>query len=93
MANTRTRWTKEEDKILVRAIKANPHNKEKAFRKAATKLKNRDAKSKHYVGCMFTMIGIASRLDNRTLNRECAHVTPVKTKKSLWSKIKELLGL
>lgn len=107
MANTRTRWTKEEDKILVRAIKANPHNKEKAFRKAATKLKNRDAKScsnrwykmlsnpesKHYVGCMFTMIGIASRLDNRTLNREGAHVTPVKTKKSLWSKIKELLGL
>ena len=48
---------------------------------------------KHYVGCMFTMIGIASRLDNRTLDREGVHVTPVKTKKSLWSKIKELLGL
>ena len=103
----RTRWTTEEDKILVQAIKANPHNKAEAFRYAATKLENRDARScsnrwymqlsnpesKHYVGCIFTMIGIASRLDNRTSNREGVHITPVKTKRGLWSKIKTLLGL
>ena len=107
MANTRTKWTKEEDKILVQAVKANPHNKAEAFRYAATKLENRDAKScsnrwymqlsnpesKHYVGCMFTMIGVTSKLDDRTVNREGVHVTPTKTPKGLWSKIKKLLGL
>lgn len=100
------RWTKEEDDILVQAIKANPHNKTAAFR-AASKEFNHDARScsnrwyqvlsnpesKHYVGCMFTMIGVASRLDNRSTNREGVHITPVKNKKSLWSKIKTLLGL
>lgn len=38
MANTRTKWTKEEDEILVQAIEANPHNKAKAFREAAEKV-------------------------------------------------------
>lgn len=38
MANTRTKWTKEEDEILVQAIKANPHNKAKAFREVAEKV-------------------------------------------------------
>lgn len=33
MANTRTKWTKEEDEILVQAIKANPHNKAKPSEK------------------------------------------------------------
>ena len=107
MANTRTKWTKEEDEILVQAIKANPHNKAEAFRYAATKLENRDAKScsnrwymqlsnpesKHYVGCMFTMIGVTSKLDNRTVNRDKVHITPTKIKKGLWAKVKALLGL
>lgn len=107
MANTRTRWTKEEDEILVQAIKANPHNKAEAFRYVATKLANRDVKScenrwykqlsnpesKHYVGCMFTMIGVSSRLDNRTIDREEVHIKPKQIKKGLWEKIKTLLGL
>lgn len=106
MANTRTKWTKEEDKILVQAVKANLHNKSKAFRAASKKVSHNEVscscrwysqlsnpESKHYVGCMFTMIGVTSRLDNRTVNREKAHITPKKVKKSLWAKVKTLLGL
>lgn len=106
MANTRTKWTKEEDEILVQAIKANPHNKAKAFREAAEKVNHSEKccsgrwykvlsnpEHKKYVGCMFTMIGVASKLDNRTVNRDKVHITPTKTKKGLWAKVKALLGL
>ena len=106
MANTRTKWTEEEDEILVQAIKANPHNKAEAFREVASKIDRSEAaisyrwyqslsnpESKHYVGCMFTMVGISSRLDNRTVNRDGVNITPVKTKRGLWSKIKTLLDL
>lgn len=102
----RTRWTVEEDKILVQAIKANPHNKTKAFKEVSLKTNRSipsvssrwyqhlsNPESKHYVGCMFTMIGIASRLDNRTVNRDNTHITPMKNKRGLWAKIKALLGL
>lgn len=103
----RIKWTEEEDKILVQAIKANPHNKQKAFRQTAAKLENREEKScsnrwyavlsnpKHekYVGCMFTMVGVSSRLDNRTVNRDKVHITPEKSKRSLWAKVKALLGI
>lgn len=102
----RTRWTKEEDEILVQAIKANPHNKAKAFREVSEKV-GRNPKccssrwyqslsnphSKHYVGCMFTMIGVHTRYDNRTINRDKAHITPTKNKRGLWAKVKALLGL
>ena len=102
----RTKWTAEEDEILVQAIKANPHNKSKAFREVSEKI-GRSAKccanrwyqslsnpnSKHYAGCMFTMVGVSSRLDNRTSNREGVHITPTKTKKGLWARVKALLGL
>ena len=106
MANTRNKWTKGENEILVQAVKANPHNKAEAFRVAAQKVNHNEKccsnrwykqlsnpESKHYMGCMFTMIGVASRLDNRTSSREGVHVTPVKTKRGLWGKIKALLGL
>ena len=43
MAETRTRWTKEEDEILVQAIKANPHNKAQAFKIAAEKVNHSEA--------------------------------------------------
>lgn len=100
----RKRWTTEEDKILVQAIKANPHNKEKAFKTAAKKL-DRDnhsckyrwyyylsnPESKYYVGCLFTLIGTRSRLDNRT--NESKYITPVKIKLSLWDRIKSLLSI
>ena len=102
----RTKWTKEEDEILVQAIKANPHNKTQAFKAAASKVNHSEAScasrwyvrlsnpnNKNYVGCMFTMVGAASKLDNRTINREGVHITPTKTKKGLWAKVKALLGL
>lgn len=105
MANYK-RWTKEEDEILVQAIKANPHNKAEVFRSLTGKLGRTESaiayrwysylsnpESKHYVGCMFTLLSVASKLDNRTINREGVHVTPTKTPKGLWSKIKKLLGL
>ena len=106
MANQRNKWTKEEDEILVQAIKANPHNKVQAFREVATKVNHSEKscsqrwykalsnpESEHYAGCMFTMVGVSSKLDNRTINRENVHITPTKTKKGLWAKVKALLGL
>lgn len=100
------RWTEEEDKVLVQAIQASPHNKAQAFRTVANKLgisdkscSNRwytvlsNPENKHYVGCMFTMIGVHSKLDNRTINRENVHIAPTKSTKTIWSKIKKLLGL
>lgn len=107
MKSTRKRWTKEEDEILVQAIKANPHNKSEAFRLASIELTDRDETScsnrwykclsneysKHYVGSLFTMIGHYSRLENRTINRENALITPTKNPRGLWAKIKLLLKL
>lgn len=105
MAN-RTKWTKEEDEILVQAIVANPHNKSIAFKDAASKVDHNasacssrwynvlsNPEHKKYVGCMFTMIGVHSKLDNRTVNRDKVHVTPTKIKRGIWAKIKALLGL
>ena len=105
--STRNKWTEEEDKILVQAIKANPHNKAQAFRTAASQVNhsvkccsNRwyqhlsNPESKYYIGTtVFTMIGMKSRLDNRTINRDGVHITPTRAEKGLWSKIKSLLGL
>lgn len=103
---TRIKWTAEEDKILVQTVKANPHNKAQAFREAAEKVNHSEKvcsnrwyqilsnpEHKKYVGCMFTMIGISSKLDNRTINRDKVHITLTKTKKGLWAKAKALLGL
>ena len=104
--NTRVKWTDEEDKILVQAIKASPHNKSVAFQKAARKTNHNAAscatrwyktlsnpEHKKYVGCMYTTIGITQRLDNRTINSKKSHIAPVKIKRSLWDKVKELFGM
>lgn len=100
----RQRWTAEEDKILVQAIKANPHNKAKVFREVSEKLgrnakccANRwynilsNPKHKAYAGCMFTMVGASSLLNNRS--RENARIAPKKIRKSIWSRIKAILHL
>lgn len=108
MANKR-RWTKEEDKILVQAIKANPHNLTQCFREVGERL-NRTNKSvklhwyttlanpehKKYTGTAFLTI------DKKSYNpiRKNAYTaigraTTVKTSKKLrlWAKVKKLLGL
>lgn len=100
------RWTKEEDEILVQALKANPHNKAKVFKLVATKINRTvgaisyrwynylsNPYSKHYVGCMFTMLGHTSKMDNRTISREPYHTIPKPIKKGIWNKIKKLLKL
>lgn len=98
----RTKWTVEEDEILVQAINANPHNKAKKPSREVSEKIGRSAKCcsnrwyqalsnpehKSYVGCMFTMVGVSSRLDNKTVNREKVHITPTKTKRGLWTKDK-----
>lgn len=66
----RTKWTVEEDEILVQAINANPHNKAKKPSREVSEKIGRSAKCcsnrwyqalsnpehKSYVGCMFTMV-------------------------------------
>ncbi len=103
---TRNKWTNEENEILVQAIIANSHNKAKAFREVATKI-NRSVPSieqhwytvlsnpenKHYVGCIFTLVGYDARLDNRLIVRENSHIKPTKNPEGLWFKLKKLLGL
>ena len=97
------RWTDSEDRILLNYIKKNLQNREEAFRLAAKKLNTSPAachirwysilsnpKHKKYVGCKFTLLSRYERIDNRTRKSKLTKPTPVN--KSLWSKIKELLG-
>lgn len=100
------KWTKEEDKILVQAIKVNPHNRVEAFRKAAAQL-NRTVGAIHhrwyyilsnpenpnYVGCLFTLIGYKSNYNNRTVYSSQSSVSPDPTKRGIWTKIKKLLHI
>lgn len=100
------RWTDEEDEILVQAIKANLHNKREAFMIASQEV-NHSEKScaarwykvlsnpyhKKYVGCVFTMIGMSSKYDNRTVYTNNSKTYPTRVKRNLWYRIKELLGI
>lgn len=100
------KWTAEEDNILVQAIIANPYNKAQVFRAIANQL-NRTVKAtefrwygvlsnpenKHYVGCLYTLVGIHSRLDNRTVYKDNYTMLPKQHSKSIWTKIKKLLSL
>lgn len=102
----KVKWTAEEDQALVQAIKANPHNKSEAFRQASARI-NRSFRccsfrwyntlsnptSKYYVGCTFAMIGEASKLVNRVIVKEDSIILPSKSTKTLWAKIKKLLGI
>lgn len=93
------RWTKEEDEILVQAIKTYS-SKQEAFRQASKEL-NRPIEScsyrwyqqlsneysKNYIGTSFTLVGIHRRVKNNSIN--CAPVI----KKNLWYKLKRLFKL
>lgn len=102
----RNKWTPEEDKILVQAIKANPYNKTKVFKEVSKKVNHSvmscstrwytilsNPESKHYVGCLFTTIGIRSHYDNRGTKLDSSITASIKNKKGLWAKIKTLLNL
>lgn len=74
------RWTKEEEDILVQAIKANPHNLQQCFREASTKIDRSkpacehywytvlgNPENKKYVGTLFIHLGRKSNLVDRKL--------------------------
>ena len=97
------KWTDEENKILVQAIAANPHNLSEAIKEASKKL-NRTYKAckQHWyavlspknnptkVGISFISIGSESIYKNRK-NSGIAISKPEKS--TLWSRIKKFLGL
>lgn len=97
------KWTDEENKILVQAIAANPHNLSDAIKEASKNL-NRTTKacSIHWysvlspknnptkVGISFVSVGSNSVYKNRK-NSGIAISKPEKS--TLWSRIKKFLGL
>lgn len=106
---TRRQWTKEEDKVLVQAIEANPHNLAQSFRQVGEQL-DRSFKSvqqrwyqtlanpnnKKYVGTAFLVISKKGYNGIRKNSfTTVGYSTTVKTPKKLgiWSKVKKLLGL
>ena len=97
------KWTDEENKILVQAITANPHNLSEAIREASKNL-NRTYKAckQHWysalspnnnrtkVGISFVSIGSESIYKNR---KNSGNALSEPEKNTLWSRIKKFLGL
>ena len=97
------KWTDEENKILVQAITANPHNLSEAIREASKNL-NRTTKAckQHWysalppknnptkVGISFVSIGSESIYKNR---KNSGNALSEPEKNTLWSRIKKFLGL
>lgn len=97
------KWTDEENKILVQAIAANPHNLSEAIKEASKKL-NRTYKAckQHWyvalspknnptkVGISFISIGSEPIYKNR---KNSGIAISKSEKSTLWSRIKKFLGL
>lgn len=108
MANIK-RWIKEEEDILVQAIKANPHNLKQCFREVSKKLDRSleavtfhwyhvlsDPENKKYVGTAFLVIGRKKYNQirkNAYTNIGYTTTMNIPRKLGLWSKIKKLLSL
>ena len=102
MANNK-KWTKEEEKILVQAIQANPHNISEALRTASNTI-NRSFKACQFhwyavlspknkpnkIGISFVSIGPNTIYKNRK-NSGTSAIHPEKS--TIWSRIKRLLKL
>ena len=102
MANNK-KWTKEEEKILVQAIQANPHNISEALRTASNTI-NRSFQACQFhwyavlspknkpnkIGISFVSIGPNTIYKNRK-NSGTSTVQPEKS--TIWSRIKRLLKL
>lgn len=95
----RKRWTKEEEEILVQAVKANPHNLEEAFRNVAKKIdRTTEAvhqkwykKMKHTSRCFIT-ISAEKQMVNGKNHTNRSNSSPVATIKTLWEKLKNLIN-
>lgn len=102
---TRRKWTEEDDLLLKKEVENYPYARQKAFEEAAKKLnRTKEAckyrwycelsnpESKHYVGCIFTLLAKKAVVNNRTYNNNL-YSTPIKPKRGIWNRIKELLGI
>lgn len=99
--STKKRWTKEEEKILVQAVKANPHNLSKAFREVAEKLGRTEraisgqwyTKTRVNSLCFVTVSQGKEFKNGKNYVPDCGHVnSPTPSSKTLWEKLKVLLG-
>ncbi|MBQ1930500.1 MAG: SANT/Myb domain-containing protein [Bacteroidales bacterium] len=99
--STRKRWTKEEEEILGQAIKANPHNLSKAFREVAGQLgRTEEAVSRQWYtktrinSICFVTVSQGKELKNgKNYVPMSGHTkTPSASNKTLWEKLKALLG-
>ena len=99
--STKRRWTKEEEEILVQAVKANPHNLAKAFKEAAEKIGRTEEsvkfrwydKVKKASLCFVTISPNKQLKNGKNYNSELGHTnTPTKTSKTLWERIKTLFN-
>lgn len=81
------KWTEEEDRILVQAVKANPHNKAQAFKEVAKKVNHsfNSCSSRWYRISEYEKKNLSIK-EEVTITNCCAK--PIK--RSLWSKIKHL---
>ena len=104
METKKRKWTEEEDEILKKEVEKYPYAKTTAFRKASKKLDRTvsachirwyaelsNPESKHYVGCVFTLLAKKAATVNRTTNT--LHSNLIKPKKGFWNRIKEMLGI
>lgn len=106
MRKKRIPWTKEEDNILIEAVKKSPYNKAKAFRAASEELLLRDYDScsnrwyrhlsnpenPHYVKLFTTVSNNALQLENRVVSRDNTPISPKIIKETFWKRIKRILG-
>lgn len=99
--STKRKWTKEEEELLVKTVKANFHNLAEAFRKVSEQTgRSKDAVCHHwyYKTRLNSTCFIAISKDNKMHNGknyvpDCGHNTsPTTSNKTLWGKIKALLG-
>lgn len=98
--STKKKWTKEEEEILVQAVKANPHNLSKTFREVAEKLGRTEVavrlqwytKIKSRSICFVTVSQGKKFKNGKNYVPECGHInSPTPSNKTLWEKLKALL--
>lgn len=96
------KWTKEEEELLVKTVKANFHNLSKAFREVANQIgRSEYAVTLHWYrktrlsATCFVAVSQESKIPNgKNYVPECGHTkTPNTSTKSLWERIKKLLKL
>lgn len=63
--NIKKKWTKEEDKILIKEIKETPENLKSAFQRTGKKIGRTTS------ACMFRWYGVVSKMYNKDVNSVC----------------------